>query len=78
VSAPENIPSQLDFSGYKCPLPVLKARKAMHDAEPGSVFIIRVTDPKAPADFAEFCRVTGYTMRDVRPLAVGHELEIKI
>lgn len=68
----------LDLKGYKCPLPVLKARKAMYGAPAGQQFLVYVTDPKAPIDFAEFCKVTGYTLVDSQATDYGHQLEIHI
>jgi tRNA 2-thiouridine synthesizing protein A len=50
---------ELDARGLKCPLPVLKARKALKSLGAGDALAILVTDPGAPADFAHFCAVTG-------------------
>jgi tRNA 2-thiouridine synthesizing protein A len=52
----------LDTKGMKCPLPVLKARKAMQSLEPGALLRIEATDPGAVKDFAHFCEVTGHTL----------------
>lgn len=52
----------LDLSGYKCPLPVLKARKALKDRSAGSELIVICTDPAAPADFRAFCQAAGHTL----------------
>ena len=71
-------PVILDFRGYKCPLPVLKARKAMHGAAQGARFNIQVNDPKAPADFSDFCSVAGYALESVTETDFGHEIHIKI
>jgi len=49
----------LDAKGLLCPLPVLKARKAMKDVPPGGTLRILATDPGAVADFAAFCKTTG-------------------
>ena len=49
----------LDASGLKCPLPVLKARKALKDVPVGEVLAVRATDPGAPGDFKHFCETTG-------------------
>ena len=68
----------LDLKGYKCPLPVLKARKAMYGRDKGTVFSVLVSDPKAPADFGEFCTVASYELLDVAETDFGHQLTIKI
>lgn len=49
----------LDAKGLKCPLPVLKARKALQSVAPGGLLRVEATDPGAPADFAHFCEATG-------------------
>jgi tRNA 2-thiouridine synthesizing protein A len=49
----------LDATGLKCPLPVLKARKALKDVAPGGVLRVLATDPGALKDFEHFCRTTG-------------------
>jgi tRNA 2-thiouridine synthesizing protein A len=43
----------------KCPLPVLKARKAMKTLPAGGVLRVLATDPGAVGDFQHFCEVTG-------------------
>jgi tRNA 2-thiouridine synthesizing protein A len=62
-------PVLLDAKGLKCPLPVLKARKAMRDLPPGGVLRVLATDPGAAKDFEHFCEVTGYE------LAASHEAD---
>ena len=49
----------LDASGLRCPLPVLKAKKALKAAAPGQVLKVLATDPDSPQDFENFCRTTG-------------------
>jgi len=52
-------PALLDTKGLKCPLPVLKARKAMKDVPPGGTLRVLATDPGAVKDFQHFCATTG-------------------
>ena len=52
----------LDMRGLKCPLPVLRARKAMQRAAPGAVLRIVATDPGTVRDFQAFCEATGHTL----------------
>lgn len=52
----------LDAKGLKCPLPVLKAGKAMKSLEPGMVLTVEATDPSAPEDFVNFCETTGHEL----------------
>jgi len=49
----------LDTKGLNCPLPVLKARKALKGLAPGDTLEILSTDPGAVKDFEAFCRTTG-------------------
>ena len=49
----------LDAKGLNCPLPILKARKALKDVPAGGTLEILATDPGSVADFEAFCRQTG-------------------
>ena len=49
----------LDAKGLNCPLPILRARKALQGLEIGDLLEIHATDPGAVKDFAAFCRATG-------------------
>ena len=51
--------TSLDATGLKCPLPVLRARKAMKGVAAGGILEVRATDPGALADFKSFCETTG-------------------
>jgi tRNA 2-thiouridine synthesizing protein A len=52
----------LDAKGLKCPLPVLRARKAMKEVAPGGLLQVLATDPGAVKDFAHFCETTGHAL----------------
>jgi tRNA 2-thiouridine synthesizing protein A len=60
---------KLDATGLTCPLPVLRARKAMRDVAPGGLLEVRATDPAAVKDFAAFCEATGHVLVDTRDQA---------
>ena len=49
----------LDAKGLNCPLPILKAKKALKDVPEGGTLEILATDPGSIADFAAFARTTG-------------------
>jgi tRNA 2-thiouridine synthesizing protein A len=49
----------LDAKGLSCPLPVLRARKAMRGLAVGSVLRLLATDPGATRDVAAMCEATG-------------------
>lgn len=55
---------EIDLSGLKCPLPVLKARKALRSFDEGAEVRLRVTDPRAPADFKALCDTVGHALVD--------------
>ena len=56
----------LDTKGLRCPLPVLRARRAMKDMGAGEVIEIHATDPGAVQDFQAFCETTGHALLDSR------------
>ena len=49
----------LDAKGLNCPLPILKAKKALKEVPSGGTLEIIATDPGSVADFEAFCRTTG-------------------
>lgn len=53
------MPETLDARDLKCPLPVLKARRAMKSVAAGDTLTVLATDPGAPKDFEHFCATTG-------------------
>ena len=50
---------ELDAKGLNCPLPILKAKKALKEVPTGGTLHVLATDPGAVADFQAFCRTTG-------------------
>ena len=53
---------RLDTKGLNCPIPVLKARRAMKALAPGDVLEIEATDPGSVIDFRHFCDTTGHEL----------------
>ncbi len=53
----------LDVTGLKCPLPILRAKKALAQLQGGDVLTVLATDAGAPDDFAAFCRQTGHILQ---------------
>lgn len=49
----------LDARGLNCPLPILRAKKALSDMTSGQVLHIRTTDAGSVKDFAAFAKQTG-------------------
>ncbi len=50
---------EVDASGLKCPLPILRAKKALAQIESGQVLLVVTTDQHAVQDFQAFSRQTG-------------------
>ena len=51
---------ELDLRGLKCPLPVLRANKALKSMAKGEALILLTNDPRAHDELKEFCKITGY------------------
>ncbi len=49
----------LDLRGLKCPLPVLRVRKALIAARAGALLVVECTDPMAAIDLPNLVRETG-------------------
>ena len=58
----------LDVKGMSCPLPVLRANRALRSLVPGARLRVLATDRASVADFQAFCRETGHAL-----LAQGEE-----
>ncbi len=56
--------SELDATGLKCPLPVLRAKKRLKDVAAGATLRVLATDPDAVHDFEAFCAETGHAFLD--------------
>jgi len=52
----------LDARGLSCPLPVLKAGKALRDLRAGCTLEVIITDPGGLDDFPVFCRTAGHEL----------------
>ncbi|MDH0865017.1 sulfurtransferase TusA family protein [Mitsuaria sp. GD03876] len=54
-----DIHKELDTRGLNCPLPILKAKKALAEMESGQLLKVVATDPGSTRDFQAFARQTG-------------------
>lgn len=52
----------VDARGLNCPLPILRAKKALTDMATGDVLRVIATDPGSVRDFNAFARQTGNTL----------------
>ena len=62
---------EIDTRGLNCPLPILKAKKALADMVSGEVLKVVSTDPGSVRDFQAFARQTGNEL--VEQTNVGNE-----
>ena len=53
------IAREIDTRGLNCPLPILKAKKALNDMASGELLKVVATDPGSLRDFQAFARQTG-------------------
>lgn len=52
----------LDVKGLACPMPVLRAKKALKAIGPGEDLEVLATDPGSVKDFDAFCATTGHAL----------------
>ncbi|HSV69835.1 MAG TPA: sulfurtransferase TusA family protein [Methylibium sp.] len=55
---------EIDTRGLNCPLPILKAKKALADMTSGQTLKVVATDPGSVRDFQAFARQTGNELVD--------------
>jgi tRNA 2-thiouridine synthesizing protein A len=51
---------EVDARGLKCPLPVLRAAKALREMRPGEVLLVLADDPMAAIDLPHHCAEVGH------------------
>jgi tRNA 2-thiouridine synthesizing protein A len=65
-----NIDKEIDTRGLNCPLPILKAKKALTDMASGQMLKIVATDPGSVRDFQAFAKQTGNELVDQQTAGV--------
>jgi len=58
----EEFDEQVDATGLNCPMPILRAKKALTGLTSGQVLKIIATDPGSVKDFEAFARQTGHQL----------------
>ena len=66
-----DIHKEIDTRGLNCPLPILKAKKALADMESGELLKVLATDAGSVRDFQAFAKQTGNELVDQQ--TVGEE-----
>lgn len=61
-----NFDQELDATGLNCPLPILRAKKALATLATGQVLRVISTDPGSVKDFEAFAKQTGNTLVESR------------
>ena len=61
-STPVQIDREIDTRGLNCPLPILKAKKALNELQSGQLLKVVATDPGSLRDFQAFARQTGHEL----------------
>jgi tRNA 2-thiouridine synthesizing protein A len=56
---PMHVHKEIDTRGLNCPLPILKAKKALAEMQTGEILKVVATDPSSTRDFQAFARQTG-------------------
>jgi tRNA 2-thiouridine synthesizing protein A len=54
-----DVQREIDTRGLNCPLPILKAKKALAEMQSGELLKVVATDPGSLRDFQAFARQTG-------------------
>jgi len=68
---------ELDTSGLRCPLPVLKAKKALRGLDSGELIQVRATDPAALDDFPAYCENSGNELVESRSEGAAYVFVIR-
>jgi tRNA 2-thiouridine synthesizing protein A len=69
--AEQTVDREVDARGLNCPLPILRAKKALNDLQSGQLLKVIATDPSSKRDFEAFARQTGHRL--VRVDEAGRE-----
>jgi tRNA 2-thiouridine synthesizing protein A len=72
-----NFDEELDASGLNCPLPILRAKKALNTMDSGKVLHIIATDPGSVKDFEAFAKQTGNDLLESKEAGGKYEFLIK-
>lgn len=56
----------IDLRGLKCPLPLLRTRKALISCAPGEILVVQCTDPLATIDIPTMVGKTGDVIEETR------------
>ena len=72
-----NIDKELDARGLNCPLPILKAKKALAELTSGQLLRVVSTDQGSVRDFQAFAKQTGNEMLDIDSTGPDYSFVLK-
>ncbi|MCA3513893.1 MAG: sulfurtransferase TusA family protein [Rhodobacter sp.] len=67
----------VDATNVLCPLPVIKAKKALRQMSKGQTLLVRTTDPVALIDIPHMCKQFAFELIETKELEVSHEFLIR-
>ncbi|MDR2128081.1 MAG: sulfurtransferase TusA family protein [Burkholderiaceae bacterium] len=67
---------EIDTRGLNCPLPILRAKKALAELQSGQLLRVLATDPGSVRDFQAFARQTGHTLVEQQNTDAGEFVHI--
>lgn len=67
-----SVDTELDLSGLKCPMPLLKAKQALNAMAGGELLRIIATDPGSVRDFEVFAQQSGHELLDANTEAAPY------
>ena len=59
--------ADINLSGLRCPLPVLRTKKALADMTPGQLLRVFATDPDSRRDIPDFAKMAGHHIEKNEP-----------
>lgn len=70
---------EVDATGYRCPMPVIRMEAALRRIAPGAQLLVKADDPLAAVDIPHFCRESGHLAKrlpDEANSEAGPDVEI--
>ncbi|MDR0479690.1 MAG: sulfurtransferase TusA family protein [Burkholderiaceae bacterium] len=71
-----DIAKEVDARGLNCPLPILKAKKALAELQSGQLLKVLCTDAGSVRDFEAFARQTGNTLVEQQTINAGEYMHV--
>lgn len=64
--------TEIDLRGLRCPLPVLRVKKALGEMQVGHVLRVFATDPAAAQDIPAFVKQAGHALHNMQASEDGN------